>query len=405
MSRTSPVYRSPLTRAAALAVLAIFAHGCGGGAHDTAADRQEAPVAVDTIAAAMHEGPESIEAGGSIRGRTSATLASRIMAPVRAVLVQPGDRVTAGQALVILDDRDVSAAARQARAHATAAARGLDASRTEQQAADAALALAKVTHARIAALYQRKSATAQEFDQAVAGLRAAETRVTRAAASAAEADANLEGARAGGDAADVAASFTRIVAPFAGLVTEKLVEPGTLVTAGTPLLRLEDTTSFKLDVRLDESRTAWVAPDTPVRVVVDGPQKDRDVQGRIFEIGRAMEADSRAFLVTIALPASETLRSGMFARAYLPGPSRRALRVPDSALVRRGQLTNVFVADAGTARLRLVSIGRSSAAHTDVLAGLSEGELIVVAPPPGLRDGARLAPRRPVAATAGGGRS
>lgn len=405
MSRTSPVYRSPLTRAAALAVLATFVHGCGRGEHDTAAKRQEAPVAVDTIAVSMHEGHELLEAGGSIRGRTSATLASRIMAPVRAVLVQPGDRVTVGQPLVILDDRDVSAAARQARAHSTAAARGLDASRAEQQAADAALALAKATHARIATLYERKSATAQEFDQAVAGLRAAETRVMRAAAGAAEGEANVEGARAGGDVADVAASFTRIVAPFSGLVTEKLVEPGTLVAPGTPLLRLEDTTSFKLDVRLDESRAAWVAPDTPVRVVVDGPHKDRDVQGRVFEIGRAMEADSRAFLVTIALPASKTLRPGMFARAYLPGPSRRALRVPDSALVRRGQLTNVFVADAGKARLRLVSTGRSSAAHTDVLAGLSEGEVIVVAPPPGLRDGTPLAPRRPVASATGGGRS
>jgi RND family efflux transporter MFP subunit len=404
MSRTFSLHRARLMLAA-LSALAIFAHGCGRGEHDTATKRPEAPVAVDTFAVSMHEGPELLEAGGSIRGRTSATLASRVMAPVRDVLVQPGDRVTAGQPLVILDDRDVSAASRQARAHSTAAARGLDASQAEQQAADAALALAKATHARIAALYQRKSATAQEFDQAVAGLRAAETRVTRAAASAAEAEANLAGAHAGGDAADVAASFTRIVAPFAGLVTEKLVEPGNLVTPGTPLLRIEDARSFKLDVRLDESRAAWVAPDTPVRVVVDGPQKDRDIEGRVFEIGRAMEADSRAFLVTIALPASETLRPGMFARAYLPGPSRRTLRVPDSALVRRGQLTHVFVVDAGTARLRLVSTGRSSSAHTDILAGLSEGEAVVVVPPPGLRDGSPLAPGRAAATAAGGGRS
>jgi RND family efflux transporter MFP subunit len=404
MSRTLTVHRGRLVLAA-LFTVAIFSGGCGRGAHDDAARRQEAPVAVDTIAAAIHEGPELIEAGGSLRGRTSATIASRTMAPVRAVLVRPGDRVTAGQPLVLLDDRDVSAAARQARAYSTGAARGLDASLAEQQAADAALALAKATHARIAALYQRKSATAQEFDEAVAGLRAAETRVMRAAAGAAEAEANVEGARAGRDAADVAASFTRIVAPFAGVVTEKLVEPGNLVAPGTPLLRLEDTTSFKLEVRLDESRAAWVAPDTPVRVVVDGPQNDRDVQGRVFEIGRAMEADSRAFLVTIALPASTTLRPGMFARAYLPGPSRRTLRVPDSAVVRRGQLTSVFVVDAGKARLRLVSTGRSSSAHTDVLAGLSEGEVLVVAPPPGLRDGTPLASRRPIAAAAGRGPS
>jgi RND family efflux transporter MFP subunit len=394
-----------LTSLAALLVTAVLAVGCGQGRHAARIEPQEPPIAVTTTVATMEEGPDLFEVGGTVRGRTSATLASRVMAPVRDVLVQPGDRVRAGQPLVLLDDRDVAAAARQARARATAAARALDASRAEQASADAALTLARATHARIAALYERKSATAQEFDQAVAALRSAETHVARARAGIDEVQASLDAARAGGEAAEVTATFTRIVAPFAGLVTEKLVEPGNLAAPGMPLLRLEDTDAFKLEIRLDESRAGWATRDLPVSVVVDATRGRLELDGRIVEIARAIDADSRAFLVTIALPAAKELRPGMFARARVPGPTRSALSIPNGALVRRGQLTSVFVVDRGKAHLRLVSAGRSTPVHTEVFAGLSAGEIVVIAPPPALRDGASVSARADTSTATAGGRS
>jgi RND family efflux transporter MFP subunit len=383
----------------ALSMTAGLISACGG--HAPPPDRQPpAAVEVVTAAAAAQDDAELLEVSGTLRGRTSATLASRVMAPVRQVLVQPGDRVRAGQPLVLLDDRDLSAASRQARARSTAATHALDGGRAEQASAEAALVLARATHRRVEALASRRSATAQELDQAVAAVRAAETRVTRTAAGVEEAEAQLEGARAGGEVADVTASYARITAPFDGLVTEKLVEPGTLVSPGLPLLRLEDTRSFKLEVRIDESRAGWVTRDVPVRVAIDGAGGGIHADGRVFEIARAIAADSRTMLVTIEVPAADALRPGMFARAFLPGPSRRALRVPDDAIVRRGQLTSVFVAQDGKARLRLVSVGPSISARTEILSGLSPGELVVTAPPPVLRDGTPIVPR----VAAGGGR-
>lgn len=400
-----PARRRPGSPLAVLLVTAILAAGCGQGEHAARAAPPDTPVAVTTAVAAMHERPDLFEAGGTVRGRTSATVASRVMAPVRAVLVRPGDRVRAGQPLVLLEDRDVVAAARQARARATAVARALDASHAEQASADAGLMLARATHARIAALYERKSATGQEFDQAVASLRSAETRVARTKAGSDEIHASLEAAHAGGEAADVTASFARVVAPFAGLVTEKLVEPGNLAAPGTPLLQLEDTQVLKLEIRLDESRAAWVTSGVQVSVVVDGTRGRLDLVGSVIEIARAIDVDSRAFLVTIALPAAEALRPGMFARAYLPGPTRSALWIPHGALVRRGQLTSVFVVERGKAHLRLVNAGRSTLAQTEILAGLSDGEVVVIAPPPALRDGAPLAVRDATPSASAGGRS
>ena len=103
-----------------------------------------------------------------------------------------------------------------------------------------------------------------------------------------------------------------------------------------------------------------------------------------MEIARAVDADARAFLVKIALPDASDLRSGEFGKARFAGEPRRALTVPASAVVRRGQLTSVFVVDKGVARVRLVNLDGSEA-----LAGLAESELVIVSPA-GVTDGRRV---------------
>jgi hypothetical protein len=98
-----------------------------------------------------------------------------------------------------------------------------------------------------------------------------------------------------------------------------------------------------------------------------------------------VDADTRAFLVKIALPDLPGLRSGEFGKVRFRGTSRRALTIPASAVVRRGQLTSVFVIDRGVARVRLVSLSES-----EVLAGLTESEVVILSPPAGLTDGRRV---------------
>lgn len=396
--------RAALLPLAALTIASLTA-GCGGG-HEVQPAEHAAPVAVTAASSAIRDRSDTFEAGGVVRGQTSATLSSRVMANVGEVLVQPGSRVRTGQVMIRLDDRGVSAAAREASARSVAAERAIESARGEQEAADAALALARATHGRISALADRKSATPQELDQAVAALHAAEARVARSRAGMSEAQANLEGVRAGSDAAVVMMSYSTIVAPFDGLVTEKLVDPGNMVAPGTPLLRMEDTRAFKLEVRIDESRGARLAPNASVPVVVDGQNGPITLSGRIAEVARAVDADTRTLLVTIGLPASTSgLTAGMFARATFPGSTRRLLTVPDGAVVRTGQLTSVFVVDGDRARLRFVSVGRSADGATEILAGLSEGESVVIAPPPNVRDGTRVTIRKASASLAPGATS
>jgi RND family efflux transporter MFP subunit len=330
---------------------------------------------------------DTFEAGGIVQARTTATLTARILAPVREVRVTPGDRVRAGQVLVVLDGRDLGAHARSAKAAASGAAQGAAAAAAEEREAQASLALARATHERIATLQARRSATPQELDEATAGLRAAEAKAAGATARAQEAASGVDSARAASEAAGVTESFTRITSPFDGIVTQKMVEPGNMATSGTPLLRVEDTRGFRLDVRMDESRIGQIAPGSSVEVLLDSGAGGAalSVDGTVSEIGRAVDADARAFLVKVALPDTASVRSGMFGRARVAGAPRRVLTVPASAIVRRGQVTSVFVIDHGVARLRLVSLR-----DTQVLAGLSEGDRVILDPPADLADGTRV---------------
>jgi RND family efflux transporter MFP subunit len=380
----TPRTSSTLAVVAVVAGLALPA--CSGRARTVPGQSADA-TPVDTATVRVAEIPDTFEAGGIVQARTTATLMARIPAPVREVRAVPGDRVRAGQVLIVLDGRDLAAQARRARAEGASADHGVTAAAAERQSAESALSLARATHARIAGLQLKRSATPQELDDATGALRAAEARAAGAEARARGAVSSVEGARAASEAADTIEAFSRIAAPFDGVVTEKMVEPGNMAAPGTPLMRVEDTRRFRLEERVDESRIGRVSPGAAVAVALDGGSDDapRVVDGTVTEVGRAVDADVRAFLVKIELPADRGLRSGMFGRARFSTRPRRALTVPEAALVHRGQVTSVFVVEKDIARVRLLNVR-----GTEVLAGLSEGDVVIMTPPPTLTDGRRV---------------
>lgn len=375
---------SPRLLVAAAAILASAA--CSSKPGEPAAETGRQPLAVRVATVTESTLTDTVDAGGVVQARTTATVAARVMAPVLAVRVAPGDRVRAGQVLVDLDGRDLQASARSAAAGAAQATDGAAVAAAEARAADAALVLARASHGRIAALFAKRSATAQELDEATAALAAADARAASATARVREAAAGVDRSAAASDAAGATAAFLHVTAPFDGVVTEKLVEPGNMATPGTPLLRVEDTRGFRLDVRVDEALAAHVSQGAGMDVQLDGHDgQPLTVKGTVSEVSRALDAGARSFLVKVSLPAGPALRSGAFGRARVPAGTRTALVVPEDAIVRQGQVTTVFVVDGGVARLRLVRVQ-----GTEVQAGLRAGESVVVSPPPGLTDGWRI---------------
>ena len=366
---------------------------CSG--YDAPPKAGEGPIVQVAVARAeMTDVAEVFEAGGSVRARTSATLVSRVMSPVVTIHAQPGARVRSGQVLVTLDSRELEARRSQARAALSGAPPAAPPPPSAPHAGAPVQALATPTERRIADLRGRNSATAQELDDATAALDGAKARLQSAEARIAEAASGFEAAQAALDAVTTAASYARITSPFDGLVTEKLIDVGNMAAPGTPLVTVEDVRSFRLEVQVDESRAAWVAPGQAVPVLLDRPSgaaADQPVHGQVSEVARALDAGRHTFTVKIDLPADESVRSGMFGRARFSGPARRALTVPGASLVRRGQITAVFVVEADNrAVLRLVNTAPAVDERVEILAGLAEGDRVVVDPPLGLVDGARV---------------
>ena len=114
------------------------------------------------------------------------------------------------------------------------------------------------------------------------------------------------------------------------------------------------------------------------------------IQARVSEIAPVVDSSSRSYVVKIDLPASPGLRSGVFGRATFQLGNRSALAIPAAAVVERGQLQSIFVADGGSARTRLITLGERNKDRVEVLSGLSSGEKVIVPVPQNLPDGSKV---------------
>ena len=374
--------------------LAVSGVSACGQSHDVP-EQARAPIAVTVVPVAAVETAERLEAGGGVAALEAASVSSRIVATIDGIRVKAGDRVRAGDVLVTLDARDVLERTHQARASSLAAEKSLAQARTEQSAAEAEHRLAAAWHKRIVALHARKSATDQERDEAEARLSGAAARLAAAQAAIEVAEANLGSARSAVGAATATESYSTIRAPFDGLVTERLTDPGNLAAPGVPLVRIESGGARQVLVRVDEARAAYVRPGDAVDVEIDGvgesAPRAKPLAGVVAEVARAVGSDQRAFSVKVTLPPTVTVRSGTFARVVFRGAARRALLIPTNAIHQYGQVSSVYVVQDGAARLRLVQAGPSSAAGVEILAGLDAGETVVTSSIGGVVDGARVA--------------
>ncbi len=369
---------------------ALLAASCGGS-HPAAEPPGGTPLAVTTATVTSAPLAETFEAGGTVRARTVAAVSSRILSPVVKVAVRPGDRVRRGQPLVQLDARQLESGTASADAMLAGALDAAAAAAAEESAAQSALALASATYGRIQRLHERKSATTGELDEATAGLRAAEARVAAARARRAGADRAIDASRGSARSATVAASYAVLSAPFDGLVTETPAQEGMMAAPGVPLVTVEDTRRYRLEVSVDSTRAGAIGVGSHVPVLVgDGPDV---LDGTVGEVTESVDPVEHAFIVKIDLPATEGLRSGLFGRARFHAPGRSGIAIPSSAVLRRGQLTLVFTEDGGVARMRVVQVAGQAGDSTRISAGLADGDRVILNPPADLADG------RPVTAS------
>jgi multidrug efflux system membrane fusion protein len=331
------------------------------------------------------------------------TLSSKIVGRILALHAREGSNVNAGQILVELEEQDIDAQVRRAEAGLREAEsaipevdRAIAAANAARVAAEAQRDLAATTLGRYRQLLDRKSVAPQEYDQVAARHKVAVADVERVAAEGEalrakrqQILARIETARAEMASVQVMQGYAKITAPFSGLITAKHAEVGSLAAPGTPLLTLEDSRRYWLEVAVPESQVSGIRRGQSLSVRIDAA--GISATATVSEILPATDPTTRTTLVRLDLPASGGLRSGLFGRAWVPVGRRQAILVAREAIIERGQLQGVYVVGQDSvARFRLVRTGEARQSAIEILSGLAGGEKVVLAGAERVTDGARI---------------
>ena len=313
---------------------------CGKHEHPPAASTPLPTVSVKAEAVKWSPHTATEEVVGTVRSKQRAVVEAKVSGRVLEYTATPGAMVKAGDLLARLDVQEIQAKVDQARAMLDQAKRDFD--RQKQ-------------------LITSNATTRQEFD-------AADARVKIGTGAVSEAETMM--------------SYAKVTAPFDGVVTRKLADVGDLAMPGKPLLEIEAPTSLRFEADLPEAILDRVklGAKMPVRLA-------KVVEGIVSEISPVADPVSRTFNVKLDLPPTEGLRTGQFGRVSVPVAEVKLLLVPQSAVLKRGQMELIFVAQQGTAALRLVKTGKVLEDRVEVISGLEEGEQVIVSESAQLNDG------------------
>lgn len=331
------------------------------------------------------------QASGTVEAKVRSVIAAQVMGTVRQVRVETGQTVRAGDVLIVIDSKQLESGAAQASAARQEAKNALGEVAAMIENARSQLELARSTEARLRKLYDRKSLSEQEMDeaasrvkQAEAGLRMAEARQTQVEARIAQSDQVVK-------TAETQKGYATLVAPYAGIVTEKIAQVGTMAVPGAPLLVLERQGGLRAALSVDESLAAGLRVGTPLKLTIEGREA---ISARVSEIVPALDAATRSLIVKADLPAMAELRSGAFVRGEWTTGERETLSLPTTAIRETGQLQMVYVLEDGKARSRMISAGAVTGGRREILSGLKAGEKILLDITDDTKDGATVEVRQ-----------
>lgn len=329
--------------AAATAIVVALLAGCHANREPSAVGGAAITAATLVVTAA----PEPVYATipGTVISKRRAEISSRLTGYVRSVSVQAGDQVVAGQPLLTIDSSDVTG---------------------QLQQAQAVFDEAQVNYQRATNLYSKGVATRVQLDAA-----------TR----------NFTTAKASLQMAQAAVGYADVRAPYAGVIVDKLVDPGDLATPGRPLLVLEDEHTLEVQSYVPDELYVVLRVGEEIPFNTETASYTGKLQSKV----EAADVQTHTHLIRISVPAGSGLLSGRYVRVRIPTGEQPRVRVPVSALSERAGITGVFVVDAsGEAHFRLVRPGATTGSEVDIQSGLAAGERIVLAPSPQVDNGTRI---------------
>ena len=313
--------------------------------------------------------PSFVTASGKIEAENSANVSTRMMGYVTKVHVKVGQKVNAGQLLVSINNTDLQAKKAQVEASILQAT--------------AAFNNAKKDYERFTVLFNQQSASQKELDDMTSRYEMAK--------------AGLEAAKQMRNEVVAQFGYSNITAPFSGEVTNTFVKEGDMANPGMPLVSIEGASLLQVTAMVSESDIANIQNGMAVKILVKSINKT--VTGKVTEVSSSAKNTGGQYLVKINLTQTDkAILSGMFVNVQFPLANKTLttvisdkVLVPESALVKQGQLTGIYtVGNGNTAILRWLRIGKTFDNQVEVLSGLSAEEPYIVSAEGKLFNGAKV---------------
>jgi RND family efflux transporter MFP subunit len=340
------------------------------GKEKTSITTTETAIPVTVSAQAAGTAGDYISASGKIEAENSASVSTRMMGYVTKVHVKVGQKVAAGQLLVSLNSTDLLAKKAQVEASVLQAT--------------AAYMNAKKDFERFTALFKEQSASQKELDDMTSRYEMAK--------------AGLEGAKQMRNEVVAQFSYSNLVAPFAGEITNTFIKEGDMANPGMPLVSLEGPSHLQVSAMVSESDITGIQNGMPVAVLVKSTHQT--LAGKVIEVSASAKNTGGQYLVKTSLNTSAAkVLSGMFVNVQFPlatpqhtaSHSKDKVVVQESALVHQGQLTGIYtIGTKDVAILRWIRIGTTYGNQVEVLSGLSANEPYIVSAEGKLYNGAKI---------------
>jgi len=329
-------------------------------------DHSEERIRVKAEEARIQSYPVRYRFSGKLETEKQSNLSTRIMGLVEQIYVKPGQHVKKGDLLLQVRNQDVVAKKAQVEAGIVEAQSAFDNAQKDLE--------------RFEALYETNSATDKEMDDIRTRYKTAGARLAAAEQMQKEVEESL--------------LYSAIKAPYSGVITGKYIQEGDMANPGIPLLSMESPSTWKVIARIPEEDISRLKLNDPVKAEFDA-LGGLQLEGTIAEINPSSANTGAQFeakiLISSGKEATSRLYSGMYATVYYEKGTQPLMLVPQSSVVRQGQLTGLYaVSQTGTALLRWIRTGKTYGDSIEVLSGLSDGEKYIRSSEGKLYDGALI---------------
>ncbi len=320
--------------------------------------------------------PELYQADGMIVSDDNAKVATKIMAEILRINVKEGDYVKKGQVLAVLDDSDIKQQLKQAQAGLEELKKARMEALAGKVAAETGYKFAKRTYERFKNLYLQNSISKQQLEEIHTKMVGAKSQYEMVLAKLKQLDAKEKQVKAQIRLLNIMLSWAKIKAPFDGYVLKKLKDVGDMVPPGYPVFVIGNN-KLVYYAQLDESLLRFVklGQEVTIHIVNLG----RTVQGKIIKLNPNIDPQNRSFSIKAAIPQLQGLTSGMYGVLSLSIAGKEKIIIPKSALVQWNQLKAVYKVDPNNIiHLTYVKVGDDFGNEVEIIAGLEDGDVIIV---------------------------